>query len=93
VIRGEFSTQVSTHKDHLARFGFELLTHLCETHDCQIVELNTESLSPEQEMVQDMMTIIDCFSSRLFGLRNYGRAIQKALQDGQSTQNTAQPHA
>ena len=93
VMRGELSTLVIAHQDRLARFGFELLTHLCETHDCQIVELNTESLSPEQEMVQDLMTIIDCFSSRLDGLRNYHRVIQKALQDGQSAQDTAQPHA
>jgi putative resolvase len=93
VIRGELSTLVIAHKDRLARFGFELLAHLCETHDCQIVVLNTESLSPEQEMVQDLMTIIHCFSSRLYGLRNYRKAVQKALQDGEGTQDTAQSHA
>jgi len=93
IIRGELSTLVIAHKDRLARFGFELLAHLCETHDCQIVVLNTESLSPEQEMVQDLMTIIHCFSSRLYGLRNYRRTIQKALQDGQGAQDTAQSHA
>lgn len=58
-----------------------------------IVVLNTEPLSPEQEMVQDLMTIVDCFSSRLYGLRNYRRAIQKALQNGEGAQDTAQPHA
>lgn len=93
IIRGELSTLVIAHTDRLARFGFELLAHLCETHDCQIVVLNTESLSPEQEMVQDLMTIIHCFSSRLYGLRNYRRTIQKALQDGQGAQDTAQSHA
>ena len=92
-MRGELSTLVIAHKDRLARFDFELPTHLCETHDCQIVELITESLSPEQKMVQDLMTIIDCFSSWLYGLRNYRRAVQKALQDGQSAQDTAQPLA
>jgi hypothetical protein len=30
-----------------------------------IVDLNTESLSPELEMAQDLMTIVPCFSSRL----------------------------
>ena len=88
IIGGELSTLVIAHQDRLARFGFELLAHLCETHDCQIVVL-----SPEQEMVQDLMTIIHCFSSRLYGLRNYRRTIQKALQDGQGAQDTAQSHA
>jgi predicted site-specific integrase-resolvase len=42
--------------------------------------LNTEKLSPEQEMVQDLMAITHCFSARLYGLRNYRKSLQKALQ-------------
>lgn len=41
--------------------------------------LNQERLSPEQEMVQDMMTIVHCFSSRLYGLRNYRKQLNAAL--------------
>jgi putative resolvase len=85
VIRGNIAMLVIAHKDRLARFGFDLLVHLCQTHECQIVVLNTESLSPEQEMVQDLMTITHCFSARLYGLRNYRKAVQKALKDDQST--------
>jgi predicted site-specific integrase-resolvase len=80
----------SLQHEHLVRFGYELLAHLCETHGCQIVVLNTESLSPEQEMVQDLITIVHCFSSRLYGLRNYRKAIQKAMTDDQGTQDPAQ---
>ena len=90
IVRSELSMLVIAHKDRLARFGYELLAHLCETHGCQIVVLNTESLSPEQELVQDLMTIVHCFSSRLYGLRNYRKAIQKALTDDQGTQDPAQ---
>ena len=90
IVRSELSTLVSAHKDRLARFGFEWLAHLCETHGCQIVVLNTESLSPGQELVQDWMTIVHCFSSRLYGLRNDRKAIQKAMQDDQGTQDPAQ---
>ena len=45
--------------------------------------LNTESLSPQQEMVQDLMTITHCFSARLYGLRNYRKALKKAISDDQ----------
>jgi hypothetical protein len=38
-------------------------------HGCEVLVLNQERLSPEQEMVQDLMTIVHCFSSRLYGLR------------------------
>ena len=46
---------------------------------CELLVLNQERLSPEQEMVQDMMTIVHCFSSRLYGLRNYRRQLDTAL--------------
>ena len=90
IIHSALSTLVIAHKDRLARFGVELLAHLCETHGCQIVVRNTESLSPEQELVQDLMTIMHCFSSRLDGLRNYRKAIQKAMRDDQGPQDPAQ---
>jgi predicted site-specific integrase-resolvase len=61
IVRSELSTRVIAHKDRPARCGYELLAHLCETHGCQIVVLNTESPSPEQELVHG-------FSSRLYGL-------------------------
>ena len=93
IIRGEISTLVIAHKDRLARFGYDLLVHLCKTHDCQIIVLNAESLSPEQEMAQDLMTIVRCFSSRLHGLRNCRKAIQKALKDDQGSQDTTESRA
>ena len=37
--------------------------------------------SPEQEMVQDLMTLTHCFSSRLYGLRNYRKKLGEALQE------------
>lgn len=30
-------------------------------------------------MVQDLMTIVHCFSSRLYGLRNYRKKLNEAL--------------
>ena len=79
--RGEVEKLVIAHKDRLCRFGFEWFERHCAKHDCKLVILNTEKLSPEQEMVNDLMTIIHCFSSRLYGLRNYRKALQKALKD------------
>lgn len=79
LIAGEIATLVIAHTDRLARFGYDLLAHLCATHQCEILILNQETLSPEQEMVQDLMTIMHCFSSRLSGLRNYRKSLKEAL--------------
>ena len=79
IVNGAVSTLVIAHKDRLARFGFELLKHLCAAHSCELLVINTEQVSPEQEMVQDLMAIARCFSSRLYGLRNYRKALKEAL--------------
>jgi len=57
-------------KERLARFGFDLLPHLCREHSCDVQVINTEQVSPEQEMVQDWDAITHCFFVRLCGLRN-----------------------
>ena len=79
IIGGEIVLLVIAHKDRLARFGFELLMHLCRVHGCEVQVINTEQVSPEQEMVQDLMAITHCFSARLYGLRNYRKALKEAL--------------
>src|SRR6266487_697418 len=89
VIDGQVERVVLAHQDRLARFGYKLLVHLCRTHQCKLVVMNAETLSPEQELVQDLITITHCFSSRLSGLRNYRQALSKALKNDQSTQDQA----
>jgi putative resolvase len=89
IIAGEVNCLVVAHKDRLARFGFDFLAHLCRHHNCELLVMNTESLSPEREMVEDLMAITQCFSARLDGLRNYKAALKKALKDDQGSQNQA----
>ncbi len=93
IMDGQVERVVLAHQDRLARFGYPLLVHLCRTHQCALLVMNTEALSPEHELVQDLLTITQCFSSRLYGLRNYRKALQKAIQDDQSAQNPAAPDA
>jgi putative resolvase len=77
--RNEVKTLIVAHKDRLVRFGFDWFEHYCRNHNCELLILNQERLSPEAEMVQDLMTIIHCFSSRLYGLRNYKKRLEEAL--------------
>ena len=79
MVAGEVAILIVAHEDRLVRFGFDLIGHLCGKQSCELLRLNTEQVSPEQEMVRDRMAITDCFSSRLYGLRNYRKALQAAL--------------
>jgi predicted site-specific integrase-resolvase len=76
----QIKTLVIAHRDRLTRFGFEWFEHYAKISGCEVLVLNQERLSPEQEMVQDLMTIVHCFSSRLYGLRNYKKKLKEALE-------------
>ncbi len=67
ILAGEVERLVLAHQDRLARCAYSLLVHLCQSHQCELLVMNTEELSPEHELVQDLITITHCFSSRFTG--------------------------
>lgn len=81
IFSGDIQRLVVAHPDRLVRFGFELVRWLCDKTECELVVLNERKLSPEQELVQDMLSIVHCFSSRLYGLRKYSKEVKQALQE------------
>lgn len=59
------------HKDRLCRFAFELIDNLVTRNGCKIIVANQVSFSPQQELVEDLLAIVHCFSCRLYGSRSY----------------------
>ncbi|QUV79968.1 IS607 family transposase [Chloracidobacterium thermophilum] len=74
---GDVGTIVVAHRDRLCRFGFEFVEWYCHQYGCEVLVLDDDHLSPQQELVEDILTILHCFSSRLYGLRKYRTAIEK----------------
>lgn len=77
VRQGDVGFVVVAHKDRLARFGFDLIKWWCEQDNTEILVLNQDNLSPEREMVEDILAIVHVFSCRLYGLRKYKSAIKE----------------
>jgi len=83
-VKGNISEVVVTYKDRLCRFGFELLQRIIENHsNGKIVVLDRKETSPQEELVNDLLSIVTVFSSRLYGLRSHAikRKIQKTIQE------------
>lgn len=70
---------VVNYKDRLIRYGYEMLEKMCEINGVQIEIINhTEDKTYEEELVEDVLSIITVFSSRLYGSRSRkARKIQK----------------
>jgi putative resolvase len=78
-IQGEVKVIYVAHKDRLCRFGFELVEQIVLWGGGSIVVANAETLSPHEELTQDLLSIIHCFSSRLYGLRKYKSKVKKIV--------------
>jgi predicted site-specific integrase-resolvase len=75
---GQVRRLIIAHRDRLVRFGYDYFEAFCERHHTEIVVINGESLSPEQELVRDLIAIVTVFSARLHGLRSYRKVLRDA---------------
>jgi predicted site-specific integrase-resolvase len=91
VMEQKVKTIIITHKDRFVRFGYDWLERFCLKYNTNIVIVNNEELSPQEELVQDIVSILHVFSSRLYGLRKYKKQIKedKEIEEEISNRNTA----
>ena len=77
---GKVAQVVITFKDRLTRFGLEYIVQYCALFNVEIIALNNSlGKTVQQELVDDMMSLIACFSGKLYGLRSHqARAKTKA---------------
>lgn len=66
---------IVNYQDRLARFGFDLIKTICNENDVELVIINqTQPDDPNQELVQDVLSIITVFSAKLYGKRSHYNA-------------------
>jgi len=75
---GQVRRVIIAHRDRLVRFGYEYFEAFCERHHTELIVINGESFSPEQELVRDLIAIVTVFSARLPGLRSYKKVLKDA---------------
>ena len=84
----KIKTIIVTHKDRFIRLGYDWFEKFCMKFNTTIVIVNNEELSPQEELAQNIVSILHVFSCRLCGLRKYKKQIEKdediakELQDG-----------
>ena len=92
VMENKIKMILVSHQDRFVRFGFDWFEKFCNKFNVEIVVVKNEKLSPHEELVQDLVSILHVFSCRLYGLRKYKKQIEgdeniaKGIQDGDSTE-------
>ena len=70
-MQNKLETVVVAHRDRLCRFAFELLQWILESNSVKLVVLDQSICSTEQELAEDLLSIIHVFSCRQMGKRRY----------------------
>lgn len=78
---------IITYKDRLTRFAFDLIEERARVHGTKITIINIQSSSPEEELIEDLMSVIHVFSSRLYGLRGWSNKLKKELNDDKNSKD------
>ena len=96
VMEQKIKTIIVTHKDKFIQFGYDWFEKFCMKFNTTIVVVNNEELSPQEELVQDIVSILHVFFCRLYGLCIYKKQIErdekiaKELQDGNKSNRRAE---
>lgn len=69
------------YKDRLARFGYNYIKKICDILNVEIIVLeNIEDKDINQEMAEDIISIITSFSAKLYGRRG-AKNVKKTLEN------------
>lgn len=90
VMENKIKTIVISNKDRFIRFGYDWFEKFCEKFNTNIMIVNNETLSPKEELVQDMISILHVFSCKLYGLRKYKNQIKEDKEIVKELQNRNQ---
>ena len=70
-----------TYQDRFVRFGYEWFEEFCASHGTEIIVLNQKQTSPEEELTEDLLSILHVFSERNHELRRCKTEINKELKE------------
>lgn len=73
----DITTIIISYKDRFVRFEYDWFFNYLKYKGVEVIVVNNISTSPEKELVNDLISIITVFSSRIYGLRKYKNKIQK----------------
>lgn len=82
VMNDEVNRVFITYRDRLTRFGFHYLETVFNAKGVEIVVVkqSAEETSVEQELMNDMMSLIASFSGKLYGMRSKTNNLKKSYE-------------
>ena len=82
VMNKEVSKVIVAYPDRLTRFGFKILEEFFRSYGTEIIVINKRAKTPQEELIDDLITIISHFAGKLYGMRShkYKKVVEGAKQ-------------
>jgi putative resolvase len=77
---GKVTKLIVEHKDRLTRFGFNYIKEICNKSNCEILIINNTN-GEKEDIIQDFVSIITSFCSKIYGLRRSKRKTEKIIRE------------
>jgi len=71
VTERKVSKVIVAYEDRLTRFGFETLRRMFQAFGTAIEVINSREKAPQEELVEDLITIVSHFAGKLYGMRSH----------------------
>ena len=75
VFKGNITEVVVAHRDRFTRFGYNLFEWIFKQHGAELVCDEKEAPNEQEELTDDLMSIITVFSARHYGRRKYANRL------------------
>lgn len=76
-INQKIQTIIISNKDRFIRFGYDWFEQFLLNYGVNIIVVNNDKLSPNEELIQDLISIIHVFSCKIHGLKKYTKSISE----------------
>jgi len=80
VVNKEISKVIIEHKDRLTRFQYNFIEKMYNNYGVEIVCIEQNDISEQEDLVTDLISIIASFSGRLYGKRSGQRRKNKEIE-------------
>ncbi|NAY89238.1 MAG: IS607 family transposase [Desulfurococcales archaeon] len=71
VTERKVSKVIVAYEDRLTGFGFETLRRMFQAFGTAIEVINSREKAPQEELVEDLITIVSHFAGKLYGMRSH----------------------
>ena len=81
ILENKIENVIISFPDRLTRFSFKFFEWLLVQYNVNLIVANKIEISEQQEMTEDLISIIQHYASKLYGKRSYKKKLKEIIDE------------